>query len=171
MQSPKTCPEHPSGRTVAKKHPSQKRVLSWRRRISLSERAVGCWESKSNSNHSVILWRTLLDSGRIFCFLKSKVLMKLHCQRLSLYDPFSPSHLSIASLLTGYLTKLFCCGIDSLPQSMRIGLPMRTRNTRTLQAWQGGTGVTLFCGGCRMLLLLFLMAETSVGEYGPFLLP
>lgn len=41
---------------------------------------------------------------------------------------------------------------------------MCTGNTGTLQAWQGGIGVTLFSGVCRMLLLLFLMAKTSVGE-------
>lgn len=33
----------------------------------------------------------LLDIGNIFCFLKSKALIKLHCQTLSLDDPFPPS--------------------------------------------------------------------------------
>lgn len=64
------------------------------------------------------LGHTLLEVGNIFCFLKSKVLIKFPFQRLSLYDPFPPSLSSQHStdLLTRVIHFLQARAIISKPQ-------------------------------------------------------
>lgn len=94
------------------------------------------------------LGHTLLEVGNIFCFLKSKVLIKFPFQRLSLYDPFPPSLSSQHStdLLTRVIHFLQARAIISKPQFQPFFFTVFTEESLG-QVFQNGIAEKVSKGG------------------------